>query len=348
MKAAVFDAFRAPLEVRDVAEPACPADGVVVEVAACGVCRSDWHGWRGADPDVTAPHVPGHELAGTVLEAGPDCRRFAVGDRVTAPFILACGGCADCLGGDATLCDRQLIVGFSAWGAFAERIALPRADFNLVHLPEGLDFAAAAGMGCRVTTAFRAVVDRAGLMPGEWLAVHGCGGVGLSAVMIGRALGAAVVAVDVNPESLALARDLGAGETVDATGTNDVGGAVRDLTGGGAHVSVDALGITETFHNSLRGLRKGGRHVQVGMPVDGHAEPTVALLDLVYARQISISGTRGIAASRFPALFQMIAAGRLDPARLVTGTIALDEAGAALAAMDGYSGVGVTVIDRFA
>jgi len=347
MRAAIFDAFNAPLEVREIDEPACPRDGVIVDVAACGVCRSDWHGWTGADSDVSAPHVPGHEFADTIAEVGPDCRRFKLGDRVTAPFILACGICPVCLGGDPTVCADQHVVGFSSHGAFAERVAVPRADFNLVTLPEAMDFTAAAGMGCRVTTAFRGLVDRADLRPGEWLAVHGCGGVGLSAVMIGAALGAAVLAVDVNEEALALARNLGATATLNAHGVNDVGAAVRDLTGGGAQVSVDALGVTETFHNSVRGLARLGRHVQIGLPLDEHAEPTIPLLELVYARQISVMGTRGIAAGRFPALFEMIAAGRIDPARLVTGTIPLTEAGDALAAMNAYTGAGITVIDSF-
>lgn len=347
MKAAVFDRFHGPLELRDVPDPACPADGAVVEVQACGVCRSDWHAWKGADPDVTAPHVPGHEFAGRVVEVGRDCRRVRIGDRVTAPFILACGSCADCLGGDATVCAHQHVAGFSSWGAFAQRIAVPHADFNLVALPEAMDFVAAAGMGCRVTTAFRGVVDRAKLQPGEWLAVHGCGGVGLSAVMIGAAVGAQVLALDVNDEALALARSFGATATLNVGGVAQIGEAVRDLTGGGAHVSIDALGVTATFHNSVRGLRKLGRHVQIGMPLERHAEPTIPLLELVYSRQISVMGTRGIAASRFPALFAMIAGGRIDPARLVTRRISLAEAGAALAAMDGYTAAGITVIDRF-
>jgi alcohol dehydrogenase len=347
MKAAVFDAYRAPLVVRDVADPDCPADGVVVKVEACGVCRSDWHGWTGADPDVAAPHVPGHEFSGVVTAVGRDCRRFGKGDRVTAPFILACGTCPDCLGGDPTVCNQQYVVGFSGWGAFAEAIAVPRADFNLVKLPDSLGFAEAAAMGCRLTTAFRGLVDRAKLQPGEWLAVHGCGGVGLSAIMIGAALGAQIVAVDVNDAALAMARQLGATLTLNATAAPGVGQAIRDMTGGGAHVSIDGLGITATFHNSVASLRKLGRHVQIGMPLEQHARPVVPLLEAVYSRQVTIMGTRGIAASRFPALTGMIAAGRLDPARLITRRIALSEAGAALAAMDGFSGVGVTVIDRF-
>lgn len=347
MRAAIFDRFEAPLELREVPEPACPADGAIVQVEACGVCRSDLHAWKGVDPDVVAPHVPGHEFAGVIVETGPECRRFARGQRVTAPFILACGRCPDCLGGDPTVCEHQHVLGFSSWGAFAERAAVPHADFNLVPLPDGMAFATAAGMGCRVTTAFRALVERADLRPGEWLAVHGCGGVGLSAVMIGAALGAAVLAVDVNDAALDLAGELGATRTLNATGIDDVGAAVRDLTGGGAQVSLDALGITATFHNSLAGLRKLGRHVQIGMPVGAHAAPTIPLLDTIYARQVTLMGTRGIAASRFPAIFEMIAAGRLDPARLITKTIPLEEAGAALSAMDAYAGVGVTVIDRF-
>jgi alcohol dehydrogenase len=347
MRAAVIETFSKPLIVRNVDDPICPPDGAVVSVKACGVCRSDWHAWTGADPDVSAPHVPGHEFAGVIEEVGRDCRRFKRGDRVTAPFILACGQCPDCIGGDPTVCNHQHVVGFSSWGAFAERIAVPRADFNLVHLPETIDFTAAAGMGCRVTTSFRAVVDRARLQPGEWLAVHGAGGVGLSALLIGIAIGASVLAIDVNEDALKLAQSLGATKTLNVSGIADVGAAVREATDGGAHVSLDALGITATFHNSIRGLRKLGRHVQIGMPLGRHAEPTLPLLELVYSRQISIMGTRGIPASRFPALFEMIAAGHLDPARLVTHTISLEQAGPALEAMNGYTGAGITVINRF-
>jgi alcohol dehydrogenase len=123
---------------------------------------------------------------------------------------------------------------------------------------------------------------------------------------------------------------------------------VRELTGGGAQVSIDALGITATFQNSIRGLAKLGRHVQIGMPLEEHANPTVPLLELVYARQIAILGTRGMAAGRFDALFGLIEAGRFDPAQLVERTIALSQVCDALAAMDGYASPGVTVIDDFA
>ncbi|WP_101068063.1 zinc-dependent alcohol dehydrogenase family protein [Roseovarius salinarum] len=347
MKAALITEFDGPIDISQVPDPTCPRDGAVVAVQACGVCRSDHHAWKGADPDVALPHVMGHEFAGEVIETGPECHAFRPGDRVTAPFILGCGTCADCRGGEPTVCAGQTVIGFTVWGAFAERVAIPWADYNLVRLPDRVDYAAAAGMGCRVTTAFRGVVDRAALRPGEWLAVHGCGGVGLSAVMIGAALGARVLAVDIDPGSLDMADALGADATLDAgKAGGDVGAAVQDMTGGGAHVSVEALGRTETFEASLRGLRKLGRHVQIGMPVGGHANPPLPLLDLVYARQLTLHGTRGIGAHRFAALFEMIAAGRMDPARLVTRRIALSQAEGALREMDGFAGRGVTVIDR--
>lgn len=336
--------FDGALPLQDVPDPTCPADGVIVAIRACGVCRSDHHAWKGEDPDVHLPHVMGHELAGEVVDVGRDCRRFACGDRVTAPFILGCGACPTCLGGDATCCDRQDVIGFTHWGAFAEFIAIPRADFNLVPLPEAVDYTAAAGMGCRVTTAFKAVVDRGAVQPGEWMVVHGCGGVGLSAVMIGAAVGARVLAVDVNAQALELARTFGASDTLLADG--DVGEAVREITGGGAHVSIEALGLNATFQNSLKSLRKLGRHVQIGMPTGDHATPVLPLLGLVYARQLTLHGTRGIAPARFAALFEMIASERLDPARLVTQRIALSSVETALREMDCFRGAGVTVVDR--
>ncbi len=346
MKAALFDAYGAPLKVASVPSPACPHDGVVMRVAACGVCRSDWHAWKGIDPVAELPHVPGHELAGVVEEVGPDCFGWTAGDRATAPFVAACGRCGSCRAGAATTCRDQYVLGFSGWGAFAEFIAVPHADFNLVAVPDDLDMAVAAALGCRVTTAFGGVVDRAGVAPGEWLAVHGCGGIGLSAVMIGAAAGASVVAVDINENKLAFARSMGATAVVDARETNDVAAAVKDLTGGGAHVSVDALGAAVTCLNSIRSLRPLGRHVQIGYPAGADAAPSIPVAT-VYDNQLTVLGTRGLAPHRFAALFEMIRAGHIDPARLITRRVALEEAGAALAALDDYGELGVAVIDRF-
>jgi alcohol dehydrogenase len=160
MRAVLYTEFREPPAVREVTDPACPADGVVVRVEATGLCRSDWHGWQGHDPDIRVPHVPGHELAGVIAEVGPDVRRRRVGERVTVPFVCACGACGPCLAGDHQVCDAQFQPGFTHWGSFAELVALHRADINLVRLPDELDFVTAAGPGCRFATAHRAVVGQ--------------------------------------------------------------------------------------------------------------------------------------------------------------------------------------------
>jgi alcohol dehydrogenase len=297
----------------------------------------------GHDPAIALPHVPGHELAGVVEAVGPEVRGFAPGDRVTVPFCCGCGRCEPCRHGQTQVCDEDFQPGFTAWGSFAEYVALPRADLNLVRLPEELGFVEAASLGCRFMTAFAAVHVHGRVAPGDWVAVHGCGGVGLSAVMIAAALGAAVVAVDVDAETLALARELGAAETVDARRGDPVA-AVIEATGGGAHVSLDALGSATTCVNSIRCLRKLGRHVQVGLLLDG--ERSVALpMDRVIAYELELRGVHGMAVGHYDALLRTIAGGAVDPARLIGGTIALEDAGAELAAMGSFAQRGVTVID---
>jgi D-arabinose 1-dehydrogenase-like Zn-dependent alcohol dehydrogenase len=338
VRALVFDSFGGPLEVREVPAPEPPAGGVLVRVAASGICRSDWHAWQGHDPDVVVPHVPGHELAGTVAAVGEGVRRWRVGDRVTVPFVNACGRCAQCAAGEHQVCARQTQPGFTHWGSLAEFVALDAADVNLVAVPEALDLATAAALGCRYATAFRAVAHVGRVRPGEWVAVHGCGGVGLSAVQIAAAAGARVVAVDVSPGALDLARDLGAEHAVE--GGADVPAAVAELTGGGAHVSLDTLGAPVTCANSMRSLRPRGRHVQVGLlpPEQGRAEVP---MERVIALELQVLGSHGMAAHGYPELLGLIAAGRLDPGRLVTRELTLDDAGAALTGVGGTPGIAV-------
>lgn len=275
MRAAQIDQYNQPLVINNVPDPPCPDDGVVIDVQACGVCRSDWHGWKGTHPLVKPGHIPGHEFAGLVCEVGSECNNFSVGDRVTAPFILACGKCHACAHTSATVCDTQRLIGFSTQGSFAQFLPISRADFNLVHLPQSISLVDAAGMGCRVTTAYRALFDRANLQPGEWLAIHGCGGVGLSAILLAKSIGARIIAVDINPEALVQAKNIGADHLLNPTDHDNVGEAIREISNGGAQVSLDALGITATFINSITGLAKLGRHIQVGYPLGPHATPTL-------------------------------------------------------------------------
>jgi D-arabinose 1-dehydrogenase-like Zn-dependent alcohol dehydrogenase len=338
VRALVFDTFAGPLDVREVPAPEPPPGGVVVKVAASGICRSDWHAWQGHDPDVVLPHVPGHELAGTVASVGTGVRNWRVGDRVTVPFVNACGTCPQCAAGEQQVCARQTQPGFTRWGSLAELVALDAADVNLVAVPESLDLATAAALGCRYATAFRAVVQVATVRAGEWVAVHGCGGVGLSAVQIAVAAGARVVAVDVSPAALALARELGAEHTVEGDG--DVPAAVVELTGGGAHVSLDALGAAVTCTNSIRSLRPRGRHVQVGLLPPAQGRPEVPM-ERVIGLELQVLGSHGMAAHAYPELLGLIAAGRLDPRPLITRRLPLDDAASALAEVGRQPGIAV-------
>jgi len=240
MRAAIYDQFRQPLSVRNVSDPVPPDDGVVIAVRATGLCRSDWHGWMGHDPDIRVPHVPGHELAGVVAAKGTQVTRWNVGDRVTVPFVCACGTCPPCRAGNQQVCDHQFQPGFTHWGSFAEFVAIERADINLVALPEEMPFETAASLGCRFATSFRAVVDQAHVSEGQWVAIHGCGGVGLSAIMIARALGARVIAVDIAKDKLDFARAVGAEETLDASAHADISAVIRDISLGGTNVSIAA------------------------------------------------------------------------------------------------------------
>ena len=345
MRAVVFESFGGPLEVREVPEPVCPPHGAVIRVEATGVCRSDWHGWRGHDDGIVLPHVPGHELAGTVVEVGAGVRSWSAGDVVTVPFVCACGECGPCRAGEQQVCERQTQPGFTHWGSFADRVAISHADVNLVRLPEGMSPVTAAALGCRFATAYRAVTVHGRVRTGDRVAVHGCGGVGLSTVMIAVAEGARVVAVDVSPDARAAALELGAAVAIDPVGEPAaVARLVASATDGGAHVSFDALGHPSAAIASVLGLRRRGRHVQVGLLLANHARPGLPM-DRVVGWELEIYGSHGMAAHEYPVMLARVAAGDLRPEALVGRTIGLGEAAAALKAMDRPAvGSGMTVI----
>ncbi|EPX76186.1 zinc-dependent alcohol dehydrogenase family protein [Salipiger mucosus] len=343
MRAAVLRTYNEDLSIEEVDMPSCPRDGVVLKVLACGVCRSDWHGWVGEHPRVKPGQIQGHEYCGEVVEAGPDSQ-WQVGDRLVAPFILSCGSCPACRSGESNTCADQRLPGFVEPGAFAEYVAVPR-DFNLARLPEGMSPTLAAGLGCRVTTAWHALTGRARLAGGEWLAVHGTGGIGLSAAILGRALGAHVIVVDIVQEKLDHAMSLGMDAAVNAT-EGDAAEKIREITGGGADVSVEALGIQATVDASIRCLAPLGRHVQVGMPV-GHTAHMDVNMNAVYMGNLALYGTRGMPAHRYPSLLGLITRGKVDMSPLIAREIPLSAAGRELAAFNGPTPPGVAVITDF-
>ena len=345
MKAVVYEQFGRHPEIQLVADPAPAPDGVVSRVGASGVCRSDWHGWVGHDPDIALPHVPGHEIAGTVVAAVADVTRWREGDRVTIPFVAGCGRCPECQAGQQQVCRDQFQPGFSAWGSFAPYVSLRYAEQNLVRLPDSLDFVTAASLGCRFATSFRAVVHQGRVRGGQWVAIHGCGGVGMSAVMIARSLGARVIAVDIGADTLAAAAQLGAEVTLNSREV-DVVAAILDVTGGGAHLSLDALGHPRTCSDSIRCLRTQGRHVQVGLLLADQSRPSVPM-DIVVAKELMIYGSHGMQAHAYPEMLAMITGGLLSPERLLGARLTLEESIAALTRMDTFDARGVQVIDRF-
>lgn len=345
MRAAVYENFKEKITIQQLPDPKPKQDGVVVKVTATGLCRSDWHGWMGHDPDIKLPHVPGHELAGIVVEKGKNVRNFAIGDRVTVPFVCGCGHCEQCASNNHQVCDYQSQPGFTHWGSFAEYVRLDYADTNLVRLPETITDITAATLGCRFITAFRAVVDQGKVSENTTVAVHGCGGVGLSAVMIAHALGAKVIAIDINPDNLILATQLGANLTINASQT-DVVQTVRAYTQGGVSVSLDALGSAETCFNSIANLKKRGRHVQVGLVTSEHVHPKVPM-DQVIAKELEIVGSHGMQAFRYHEMLTMIERGLLHPEKLIDRTIALEDATLLLPEMNRFNHKGVTVIDTF-
>ncbi len=344
MRAVTYDRFGGPLTIQEVPDPLPSRAGVVIQVEATGLCRSDWHGWMGHDADITVmPHVPGHELSGVVTAIGPDVTGHRPGDRVTTPFICACGRCPSCKAGAQQVCEHQTQPGFTHWGSFADYVTIDDADVNLIALPDGLDHATAAALGCRFATAFRAVTVHGHITPGQWVAVHGCGGVGLSAVMVAVSCGARVVAVDVSPEALDLAQILGAAARVQ--GPDGVPEAVRDITGGGAHVSIDAVGGPGACAASVACLRRRGRHIQVGLLPEATGDARLPM-DRVIALELQVLGSHGMPAHAYGPMMEMVTAGTLRPDRLITRTIGLDGVPAALAAMGtATTTAGITMVD---
>lgn len=346
MKALYFEQFKAPVRVQDLPDPDPAADGVVIKVEAAGLCRSDWHGWMGHDSDVHLPHVPGHEFAGTVVGTGKEVRNWHTGDRVTLPFSMGCGSCPQCRSGNQQICDDYYQPGFTGMGCFAEYVAVPYAEQNLVRLPDALGFTEAAILGCRFITAYRGIVAQGRLQGGDWVAVHACGGVGLSAIQIAKALGAGVIAVDIAADKLQFARKLGADHVLNAREVENIPQAIKDITGGGAQISVDALGSTETCLNSISCLAKRGRHIQIGLMTGTHRTPPIPMGPVI-ANELEILGSHGMQAHAYPGMLQLIVGGKIKPRALLGRTINLQEAATALMRMDEHADLGVTVIDRF-
>ncbi|WP_462421474.1 zinc-dependent alcohol dehydrogenase family protein [Salinicoccus sp. Marseille-QA3877] len=350
MKAAVLTEFNKPLEIKNMPDPELTPDGVIVKVEASGVCRSDLHLWEGGlkwvGMEMELPHVLGHEFSGVIEEVGKNVAQFKKGDRVVVPFIHGCGACEDCNEGHPNVCSDHIEIGITSWGGFGEYAHVPNADTSLAPLPEEINFVEAASLGCRFPTAYHGVVDRAKVQPGEWVVVYGCGGIGLSAINTASAIGAVVIAVDINEESLKLAREMGASITINGR-SKDAPSEIVELTKGGAHVSIDALGSKVTVQNSFKSLRNRGRHLQIGMTTNEEQGYVAVPIDEIIMKEITIVGSVGIQSFKYPSIIQMIQKEILNPGKMITQTISIEDAGSIIEEMNANKNVGVTIIDRF-
>jgi len=343
MRAAYYEKFKGNIRIENLPDPEPGAEDVVIKVQATGICRSDWHGWQGHDSDIHLPHVPGHELAGTIELAGKDIRKFKKGDRVTLPFCLGCGHCFQCLNNQQQICDNYYQPGFTGWGSFAEYVRIPYADNNLVILPEEIDYKTAAVLGCRFITAWRGIVKQGKVKPNDWIAVHGCGGVGLSAIMIAAAFNAKPIAIDIDDEKLKFAKSIGAVETINAKRVPSVPYAIKELTDGGASISVDALGGRETCRNSILSLRKQGKHIQLGLLAGKEIDPPLPM-SAVIANELEIIGSHGMQAHEYPSMLEMIRSGKIRPQKLLGRQVSLEDGIVELMKMDSFPNTGVTII----
>jgi D-arabinose 1-dehydrogenase-like Zn-dependent alcohol dehydrogenase len=338
------------LEIQEVEKPELTDDGVVIRVEANGICRSDYHfvkgdlAWIGMN--LPLPHVLGHEFSGVVEQVGKNVRNFKEGDRVVVPHAHGEGSCDLCQTGHSNICDDGSTAGVTYWGGYGRYVNVPDADRNAVLLPDSISFEAGAALGCRFMTAFHGLVDQARVKAGEWVAVHGSGGLGLCVAHVANALGARVIAVDINDEALALAKEFGAEITINGGRENAVE-KIMEITDGGVHVSVDALGIAVTCQNSVNSLRKRGRHLQLGLTSADEKGMVEIPVDLIVVKELEFIGSSNMPVTRFKDMLNMIESGKLQPEKMITRTVPIEEAAEIISNMAAFKTPGITVVNRW-
>lgn len=321
MKAAFFYGAGQPLKIEDVPTPEIGPEDALIKIAACGVCHTDLHYLEGVPTFKKPPLILGHEASGIVTKVGEKVTNVKENDRVLIPPVLTCGSCYNCRIGRENLCRNIVMIGNSIDGAYAEYTKIPAKD--LIKLPTEIPLEEASIISDAMSTPFHALKNRANLRPGDSVVIYGVGGVGLNAVQIATALGAFVIAVDKVEEKLQHARKLGASETINVDVENPVK-AVRRITGGGADVAVEAIGIPEVMRMAYNSVRWGGRVVIVGY---SHKDLTISAARLMF-REIEVYGSLGCRIVDFPPLIDMVRRGKLK--LLVSNKMPLDQINEAL------------------
>lgn len=338
MKAAVYRGER-KLSIEEFPTPEAGAGEIVVKVAACGVCHTDLHYTDHGVPTAKKPPIIlGHEASGIVDQVGGGVTAWKKGDRVLLPAVLTCGRCELCRVGRENICLNMQMFGNHVEGAFAEYVKAPAKD--AVALPAGIPLEEACVIADAGSTPYHAVTHRARVRPGERVVVFGCGGVGINAVQFAAAAGATVVAVDLDPAKLEIARALGASEVVRAGEEKDVVKRVKALTEGGPDVAMECIGNPVTVRQAADCVRRGGRTVVIGF-CDRPVELNVGRFMFFEQELIGSLGCRPV---DYPRIVSMAAAGRLRIKPLVTGRFPLDRINDAFEALRSGAGLRQIVI----
>ena len=327
MRAALFHGPGKPLTVEEVETPKVSPGEALVKVAACGVCATDLHYLHGTPTFKKPPLILGHEVSGCIETVAPDVTGYRPGEPVLVPAVLSCGECLNCRRGRDNLCERMVMPGNHADGGFAEFIKVPAR--NLVRLPEGLPLQESAVISDAVSTPFHAVRNRGRVQGGDRVAIFGCGGVGINAVQIAAALGATVLAVDIDPKKLAQARELGASEAFNPK-EGDVPKAIRKLTKGGVDVAFEIVGKPQVLDQAFGSVRAGGTLVTVG-----YSEETWNFaVHRVMFREMSVIGSLGCCSADYPTILGMVQSGKIRLGPVVGDRFPLEKINEALANLE--------------
>ncbi len=327
MKAMLLRGFGRPLELADVPPPQPGPNDVLVRVRACGVGLTVVNLIATPGRVTAYPRIPGHEIAGEIVETGSEVRSARAGDRVTTHFYLTCGQCRNCRSGRETLClAPRGNVGAACDGGYAEYAVLP--ERNVVRIPDGVADVDAAVASDAIATPYHACHKEARVGPGDSVLVVGAGGgVGIHMVQMARLCGARVLAADIGDDKLALAQQWGADEVIDAR-RGELAPQVRALTDGqGADAAIDVVASRQTLEDALKSLAVGGRLVIIGakpQPVYGEAPRfSVDALDFLH-RGLEIHSSRYVTAAEIALTLELVRCQRIKP--VVTRTFPLEQA----------------------
>jgi 6-hydroxycyclohex-1-ene-1-carbonyl-CoA dehydrogenase len=330
MKAAIFYGPSQPLRVEERPEPKPGPGEVLVEIAACGICHTDI-GYidHGVPTFKKPPLILGHEASGHVAGLGEGVEGFTPGEKVLMGNVFACGECPNCLMGRGNVCEHMRMLGNHLDGAFAEYAVAPAKD--VFHLPDEVPLIEGSIIADAVSTPYHAVVNRAQVKAGEWVAVFGTGGVGMNCVQIAGAVGGRVIAVDVVKEKLDLAIRLGASEVVDAKSEGQPSKVIRRMSAGGVDVAMECIGNPSTIKTAYDSLKPGGRLVVVGYP---SGETDLNLARLMFREQ-QIIGSLGCRNVDFPRVIELVRMGKIRVEPIVSAKVPLDRINEGLDQMRG-------------